>query len=209
MAEELTYEEKAREARLERREWDRIWIEDTTEATEPRVLYIGDSISNGTHLNATKAAERKILFNCYATSKAVDNPYFYPQLKMFIEQCEKRDAIIFNNGLHGWHLSEEEYSRGYLEIIKKLSSDYPSIPIYLALTTAVNAEVGNSERVVPRNEKVLEIARSLGLEVIDLYSVSVENARLHTSDGVHFTAEGYEALAEAVVAFIKERIEKL
>ena len=94
MAEELTYEEKARGARLERREWDRIWIEDTTEATEPRVLYIGDSISNGTHLNATKAAERKILFNCYATSKAVDNPYFYPQLKMFIEQCEKRLAVL-------------------------------------------------------------------------------------------------------------------
>ena len=186
-----------------------MWWEHADTEGVPRVLYIGDSISNGTHLNATNAAERKILFNCYATSKAVDNPYFYPQLKMFIEQCEKRDAIIFNNGLHGWHLSEEEYGRGYLEIIKKLSSDYPTIPIYLALTTAVNAVVGGSERVVPRNEKVLEIASSLGLEVIDLYSVSVENARLHTSDGVHFTAEGYDALAEAVVAFIKERIEKL
>jgi lysophospholipase L1-like esterase len=70
----------------------------------------------------------------------------------------------------------------------------------------VNAEVGGSERVAPRNEEVLRIAKSLGLEVIDLYSVSVENAQLHTSDGVHFTAEGYEALAEAVVDFIKERI---
>ena len=101
MAEQLTYEEKRSKTSLERREWDRMWIEDTTDAQEPRVLYIGDSISNGTYLCATKAAERKILFNNYATSKALDNPYFYPQLKMFIEQCERRDAIIFNNGLHG------------------------------------------------------------------------------------------------------------
>lgn len=203
MSEQLTYEEKRSKTSLERREWDRIWIEDTTEATEPRVLYIGDSISHGTYLNATKAAERKILFNNYATSKALDNPYFYPQLKMFIEQCERRDAIIFNNGLHGWHLSEQEYGELYLEFIKKLKADYPTLPIYLVLTTEINADVGNSERVLPRNEQAMKVAEELGLEVIDLYSVSVENAELRTSDGVHFTPEGYEVLAKAVVDAIK------
>ena len=204
MAEELTYQEKPL-ARLERREWDRMWIEDTTDLDVPRVLYIGDSISHGTYLHATRLSERRILFNNFSTSKALDNPYYYPTLKMFIEQCERRDAIIFNNGLHGWHLTEEEYGGLYLDFIKKISRDFPSIPIYLVLTTEVSPSAGNAERVLPRNEEAKRVAAKLGLEVIDLWSVSREIADMRT-DGVHLKPEGYETLAGAIVGFIKERI---
>ncbi len=205
MAEELTYQEKSLYDRLEKYEWDRMWIEDTTDKEAKRVLYIGDSISNGTYSHAATASQRKILFNNFASSKALDNPFYYPTVKTFIEQCKRRDAIIFNNGLHGWHLSEEEYGRLYLEFIKKLKADFPDTPIYLVLTTETVGSK-NSPRVIPRNEQAKAVAEKLGLKIIDLYSASLDNTALHTSDGVHFTQEGYEALGHAIADFMKERI---
>ena len=198
MAELLTYQEKSLSERLEKFEWDRMWIEDTTDKEAKRVLYIGDSISNGTFSQATVAAERKILFNNFASSKALDNPFYYPTVKSFIEQCQRRDAIIFNNGLHGWHLAESEYGELYLDFVKKLREDYPDVPLYIVLTTATEGRE-YSPRVIPRNDEALKAAEALGLKVIDLYSASIENAALHTKDGVHFTPEGYAALGKFIV----------
>ena len=198
MAQELTYQEKPLNERLEKYEWDRMWIEDTEDKTAKRVLYIGDSISNGTFSRATEAAERKILFNNFASSKALDNPFYYPAVNMFIEQCPKRDAIIFNNGLHGWHLSEDEYGKLYLEFISKLKADYPETPIYLVLTTATKGRE-SSPRVAPRNEEAKKVAAELGLGVIDLYQASLDNAALLGKDGVHFSPDGYSALGKCVV----------
>jgi len=203
---EHTYQDYAGSGKLECSEWDRIWFEKTYDKDAKRVIYIGDSISQGTFDNANKMTDGKILFNRLGTSKALDNPYFYPLVKMFIDQCERRDAIIFNNGLHGWHLSEEEYKEYYAAFLKKLRADYSDTPIYIVLTTDISDARANRPRVSVRNEKALELAEEFGLEVIDLYTVSQENASLHTDDGVHFTPEGYAVLAGAVVDFLKERI---
>ena len=203
MAQDLTYQDSPLESRLEQYEWDRMWIEDTTNKDAKRVLYVGDSISNGTFSHATVAAERRILFNNFATSKALDNPFFYPAVKMFIEQCPKHDAIIFNNGLHGWHLSEEEYGKLYLKFINKLKADYPETPVYLVLTTATEGRE-NSPRVATRNEEAKKVAAELGLGVIDLYQASLDNATLLAKDGVHFSPDGYSALGRCVVDSLAE-----
>lgn len=200
----FTYQDKPQLGTLEKYEWDRMWIEDTEDSDALRVLYIGDSISCKTFPFATKAAEREIIFNSFATSKALDNPSFYPSVVSFIEQCPRYDAIIFNNGLHGWHLAEEEYGRLYLEFMTKLRGDYPDTPICVVLTTATAASVPNSERSAPRNEQAQSVAKALGLPVIDLYTPSVENASYLEPDGVHFTVPGYTALAQALVEQLRD-----
>ena len=66
-----------------------------------------DSISceKKTALNAISDGE--ILFDGFGTSKVLDNPYYFPSLSLFARQESSRNAVIFNNGLHGWHLDEQ------------------------------------------------------------------------------------------------------
>ena len=48
------------------------------------------------------------------------NPYFKPTLELFMKQQNKCDAILFNNGLHGWHLSPEAYEAYYEQMLRFL-----------------------------------------------------------------------------------------
>ena len=114
----LTYEKEATNTPLEVYEWDNVWWEQTNNTTAKRVLYIGDSISYCTRNVVTATANEEILVDGFATSKALDNPYFLPTLKLFMEQQPGRDAVLLNNGLHGWHLDEETgYRIGYRKSI--------------------------------------------------------------------------------------------
>ena len=199
MTNDYTYQEKITECPLEQYEWERIWFEDVYDTEAKRVLYIGDSISNATFPYATSEAGRKLIFNNFASSKGLDNPYYYPMIKMFIEQNERKDAIIINNGLHGWHLDDAtEYKECYEDFVKYLLEEFKDTPIYIVLTTYYSNEK-RVNRVVARNEVALEIAKKYDLPVIDLYTVSINNKDLLTEDGVHFTKAGYEKLAEKIL----------
>jgi len=205
----FTYEAKDTKTKLETFEWDNVWWEHTENTTAPRVLYIGDSISCGIRRVATAKAENKILFDGFGTSKAVDNPYFADTLKIFASQMSRCDAVIFNNGLHGFHLDDEtEYKRHFEELVKFLIAEFEGTPVYIVLTTTV-ANPDREKRVTVRNKVALEIAEKYGLGVIDLYAASVEAKELLTPDGVHFTPAGYEVLAKKVVGTLTAEVEAL
>ena len=188
--------------KLETYEWDNCWIEKANDTSSKRVLYIGDSISCGTRSAANKMTAGEILFDGYGTSKALDNPYFFDSLMLFANQEKARDIIIFNNGLHGWHLSEDEYAALYESFITKLIRNFPNIPIMSVLTTFVTNANYHNDRVIVRNEIANKIAKEKNLNIIDLYSVSEQNQNLHISDGVHFGEEGYKVLAQEVLKAI-------
>ena len=198
----FTFEEKNTGIIYETFEWDRTWIEHTPDTKTPRVLYIGDSISAPTRGMATAAAEHKIFFDGFHTSKAVDNPVFKETLRLFTKQIPHVDAILFNNGLHGWHLDDEsEYAEYYESFVKFLLEEY-KVPTFIVLTTFVNKDY--YERVKVRNAKALEIAEKYSLPVIDFHSASLENKHLIAQDNVHFTDPGYEILAGEAVKAVKE-----
>ena len=203
---DFTYETKNTESKLETYEWDNVWWEQTGNKSSKRVLYIGDSISCGTRRAATAASSGKLLFDGFGTSKALDNPYFEPALKLFSDQQRKREAVIFNNGLHGWHLSDEEYKSLYEKKIDFLISQFEGTPVFVVLTTAVLGDSDRYDRVIARNRIAEDIAAKKGCPIIDLFKVSEENAALHTNDGVHFNEAGYEGLAKEVVKRILEEI---
>ncbi len=115
---DFTYEPNGTTAKLERFEWDNVWWEQTDSHAD-RVLYIGDSISCGIRRRATEASVNTLLFDGFGTSKALDNPYFQNSVSMFAAQQGKRCAVLFNNGLHGWHLSDDdEYKKLYTQFLR-------------------------------------------------------------------------------------------
>ncbi|MBQ9783514.1 MAG: hypothetical protein IJW44_03245 [Clostridia bacterium] len=195
----FTYEFEDRTQGLETYEWDNVWWEHADTVGVPRVLYIGDSISCGTRRVATRVAEGKIFFDGFGTSKAVDNRYFSESVRTFAAQQGERRVILFNNGLHGWHLEDEtEYAAAYERMLVSLLEEYPGTPILLLLTTHVTDE-SRDARVQARNRVVRALGEKHGLPTVDLYRITREHAELISADGVHLVPEGYELLARAIV----------
>ena len=194
---EFTYETENRAYRYETYEWDNTWIDHPNDDVR-RILYIGDSISCGIRPHATEKTGGKTVFDSFGTSRAVDNPYWKDALLLFAKQEGRRDAILFNNGLHGWHLEDEkEYKKHYEEMLRFLSEQFPGTPVAVVLSTYI-AKERDLSRVIARNRVARELAEKYALPVIDLYSVA-EQAKEHLKeDGVHFTADGYRILAKAV-----------
>lgn len=191
--------------KLETYEWDNLWIEHANKDDIKRVLYIGDSISCGVRQVATSISNGEIYFDGFGTSKALDNPYFKDSLHLFALQQGKREVVVFNNGLHGWHLDDEkEYPKAYEEMIKFLLEEFKGTPLVIVLSTYV-ANIEDNKRVIKRNEEVLKLAEKYNLPYVDYYSVAEEN-KDNLTDGVHFNSEGYNSLAEALVKKVKELI---
>lgn len=186
--------------KLETFEWDNTWIDHANDRECARVLYIGDSISCGVRKLCTERSKGKFLFDGFGTSKALDHPVFFESVRLFASQQPRRDLILFNNGLHGWHLNDQkEYAAYYERMIQTIRSEYPETALYLVLTTAVADEATNL-RVKARNEVALNLARQYALPTIDLYTVSEQFSALRTADGVHFTKEGYEKFADCILS---------
>ena len=200
-----TYQFDKKTTKLETFEWDDIWFEKTSATPEMRIAYIGDSISRGTRRLITALSDGKILCDGYATSKALDNPCLFPQISLFAKQQGHCDAVLFNNGLHGWHLDDE---KEYPELLEKmlvfLKKEFSDARIILVLTTFITDEKRN-QRVQKRNSAAIRICEKLGIEFLDLYTLPKDNAHLLIADGVHFTPEGYEKIAAAAIRKLVEK----
>ena len=199
----FTYETEDRNSELEQMEWDNVWWEQTSNSEAARVLYIGDSISCGIRHIATERSNGKYLFDGFGTSKAVDNAYFASAVSLFAKQQQRRKIVIFNNGLHGFHLDDtKEYKEYYEKQVQFLLEEFKGTPVALVLSTYVVGE--DHERVIARNNGVREIGGKYNLPIIDLYTTSAEYKHLQIQDGVHYTTEGYEKMAEKLLEFIEE-----
>lgn len=202
---QFTYEFSENKTPLETYEWDNVWIEQTGNNTANRVLYIGDSISCGTRQIATRVSENSYLFDGFGTSKALDNPFLFDSIHLFAQQLTKVETVIFNNGLHGWHLDDvTEYAKFYENAIKFLLKEFDGKKIFLVLTTSV-ADAEREARVVTRNDAVKKLAKKYNLPIIDLYLVAVEYASLRCDDGVHYSGVGYNKFAVKILEDIEER----
>ncbi len=200
---QYTYEHENKNTALETFEWDNVWWEQPDRSDVSRVLYIGDSISCNTRRIATSYSEGKILFDGFGTSKALDNPFLFDSIRMFAKQQKRRDAILFNNGLHGWHLDDDtQYLYYYEETVKFLLNEFKDTPIVIILTTSVS-DTEREQRVKCRNKVAAQVAAKYRLPIIDLYSLSSKYAEFRTADGVHFNTDGYGKFAEQIVCDLK------
>ena len=205
---DFTYQSAPTKGKYETYEWDNVWLEHANDTETPRVLYIGDSISCGIRRIATAQTEKKIYFDGFGTSKSLDNPWLKKSVATFGEQQPGRKIVLFNNGLHGWHLSsDDEYARYLEDMIVYLKELFEGTPVAVVLTTWI-ADEKNLPAVHQRNAAAIRVAEKLNVPVIDLYSVSEENKAL-ISDGVHFREEGYQKLAATVIRRIKEIVPEL
>ncbi len=208
MKEKFTYEVE-RERMLETYEWDNIWWEHAEDEEKNRILLVGDSISCGYRGFINKILDKKAFADGIGTSKSLANDSLIALIDYVFVQKKNYKIIQFNNGLHGWHLSADEYEYYYDKTIKHIKEKYPEVKVVIALTTPLRNKEKIDEydkqnaMVKERNNAAIRVAKKHGLAVNDLYSVIEDFPQYYKNDGVHLNDEGYEKLAQKCVEVFK------
>ncbi len=207
-----TYEWQDISSKLEGYEWDDLWRIKANEPKGERILLVGDSISRGYRHIAAEVFDGKFYVDNYATSKGIDNPLLLKTIELAMEQEPNCKVVHFNNGLHGWHLSEEEYHKHYDALIGELTAKYPDVQFIIGLSTPLRIK-DDVEKIDPRNERVIgrncaaqEVAAKYNLPVTDLYGAISDTWKYHAADGVHLFDEGYAVLAKVIADKVFEVI---
>lgn len=195
----------------ERIEWCDIWITDAAEATLPRVLLIGDSITRGYYGQVATKLAGKAAVSRLATSKSLGDPVFLQEVALVLGQCSF-DVIHFNNGLHGWGYSEQEYQAQFPALLATIRKHAPRAKLIWATTTPkrmrerLDAIDPATERVKARNAIAQQCIAGQGIAVDDLYDLVKDHPEYYSHDGTHFNAKGIAAQADQVAGKILESL---
>ncbi len=187
----------------ERIEWIDILVTDADKDDSPRVLLVGDSITRGYFGSVEKHLAGKASCARLTTSKCVSDPTSNDDLQLLLKQY-KFSVIHFNNGLHGWGYTEDQYRDGLAKTVAALKEHAADAKFIWATTTPVREKSDlqmfgeRTERVKARNLIAADIMKQHGIPTNDLFDLVEEHPDWHSTDGVHFNDKGKEAQAKQV-----------
>jgi dienelactone hydrolase/lysophospholipase L1-like esterase len=189
----------------------------------PKVVLVGDSIRIGyapvvARLLAGKATVVSVEANGEDSSNVLRN------LEAWAIRANP-DLIHFNAGLHDLKLLKktreyqvplEQYRQNLVAIVQRIRKETSASLIFASTTPIVDArharrgaEFDRFERDVARyNETAISAMRGEGIPVNDLHWLVVRGVaeNLLSSDGTHYTPEGYELLGCAVADSIARHL---
>lgn len=188
-------------------EWCDIWISHANETNLPRVLLIGDSITRDYYPGVEKRLEGKAYVARLATSRFADDPVLLQEIALVLDNT-KFDIIHFNNGMHGWQHTEEEYQKAFPKIVKTIRVHAPQAKLVWATTTPLKVSQPHSptdssdERIAARN--AIDLADIKGQDIaVDDLNAAVRGHPEYHSDNVHFNSQGIQIEAQQVAASIE------
>lgn len=190
----------------EKYEWIHSWCDETARTDLPRVLLIGDSITNGYQAKVREALRGICQVDYIATSYAIDAPFYGTLIESFAADSHY-DVIHFNHGLHGAHMTTDVYEAGMDALTEKLADMGKVILVTSTKTYKPGTDTPTDfhKLVVERNEALFRLAEKHGCTIDDLYVVSAGlPLDSYSGDGTHFADAGYDVLCTAVVDSVKK-----
>jgi len=196
----------------EKIEWTWTDRPDSPAAALPNVLLVGDSITRGYYPATAKELDGVANVYLFATSASSGDKRLPEQLRDYFAMMGLKFAVIhFNNGMHGWGYTEQDYARGLPGMIRSLREGVPHAALVWANTTPVLHDSTKGEstnaRIDERNRLAAEIMVREGIAVDDQHALMLKHADLHNGD-VHFTDAGYAVQAEQVARSVRAELEK-
>lgn len=186
-------------------EWTDAWIVDGNGTSLPRVLLIGDSITRQYYPLVQANLKGQASVSRCSTSRSVGDPGLIDELAPTLK-AYKWDIIHFNNGMHGWDYTEDEYKKAYPATISAIQKLAPGAKIVIATTTpiVVGGATANprTDRVIARNTAAAEFASSLKLPVDDLFSVANGHPEYFDAGGIHLNPTGLAAESTQVTSSV-------
>ena len=188
-------------------EWCDVWIPNSTRNDLPRVLLIGDSITRAYFTAVEKNLQGKAYCARLATSKSVGDPALLVEIAAILSEA-KFDVIHFNNGMHGWGYTEEEYKAAFPGFVEAIRKAAPQARLLWCSTTPVRKDKdsgASNARIKARNNIAADYAKQNSIPIDDQFGLMEPHPELH-SDDVHFSAAGSTMQAEQVAASILKLI---
>lgn len=175
------------------------------------MLLIGDSITRGYYPQVAEKLKGKASVARLATSKSLGDPVLLAEVALVLDQC-RFDVVHFNNGLHGFGYSEQEYEKDFPELVATIRKHAPKARLIWATITPMrqpgklNVMAEGTNRVRARNKIAEGFVAKEGLAVDDLYGVVKDHPEYWSGDGVHFNGKGIAVQAEQVTKRIMENL---
>lgn len=189
-------------------EWLDVRVPGNADTTKPKVLLIGDSITRGYYKTVEAQLKDRAVVCRLATSKSLGDPALLNEVRLVLGQAEFT-VIHFNNGMHGWGYSEEEYSRALPGLVAAIQKAAPKAKLIWGQTTPVRVAGGQGEleartdRVKVRNAAAAKVMQHNRIPVNDLFALVIDKPDWFSKDGVHLTQKGSEALGQQVAELVR------
>ena len=189
-------------------EWCNFRWDQTGDMTQPRVLLVGDSIADSYCWTVRKLLEGKANVDHLTTSKCVRDPDFARDTAYAVGRYPHA-VIHFNNGLHGEHLTDDEYGRAlrqYVELLRKLAPKATliwasSTPLTLT-TPGYPLDAKRNAMALSRNAVAAAAMAEAGIAIDDLYTAVVGKSELCAGDTVHYNPAGRDFLGHIVADIV-------
>ncbi len=186
-------------------EWLDVWVPGNGVKDRPRVLLIGDSITRAYYKTVEDRLTGKAIVCRLATSKSLGDPGLLDEVKLVLGQATF-DVVHFNNGMHGWGYTEDEYAKAIPDLVATIRKSAPGAKLVWASTTPVRVSGKveqldpKTDRVKARNKSAAEVMAKERIATDDLFALVIEKPDWFSSDGVHLNAKGSAAMGEQVAA---------
>jgi hypothetical protein len=182
-----------------------------TDASLPRVLLIGDSVTNAYLKPVREALAGKVNVDAWITPTSQADKSLGKTLAAILG-WQKYAVVHFNLGLHGWQpgrIPEGQYEPLTRQMVENLRADAPQARLIWATITPVTVK-GEPEKLNPdiqptieeHNRMALEVMKAEGVEIDDLGGLMAKNLPLAAGDMFHWKPAGVALLTEAVVKSI-------
>jgi len=176
-------------------------------ANLPNVLLVGDSISR----NYFPEVQRRLngVANVYllATSASIGDPRLSQELAAFVSMEAVRFRVVhFNNGMHGWRYSEDEYRRAFPAFLASIDAMDPAASLVWATTTPVKSDVAGgatNSRVSARNSIARSFISAANVEVDDQHELMMKHLDTY-QDQIHFNEAGSKFQGEQAADCIRK-----
>jgi hypothetical protein len=177
----------------------------------PNVLLVGDSITRNYYPEVKRQLADTANVYLMASSASVGDPRLQRQLQEFcVMEAVSFNVVHFNNGMHGWTYSEEDYQAAFPSFLLALHSIAPSASFVWASTTPVKADAvpgPTNARVNARNDIARAFIKGAGIPIDDQHELMSRNSDQY-EDSVHFNPTGAAIQGQQVAQSIRLSLAK-
>ncbi len=143
----------------------------------------------------------------FSASASSGDPRLPRQLRDYFEMMGIHFAVVhFNNGMHGWGYTEQQYAAGLPGLIAVLRAGAPDAKLIWATTTPVlhdaTAGEATNARIDARNQLASAFMNRQEIVIDDQHALMLKHQDMHDGD-VHFTAAGSALQAEQVAETVR------
>jgi len=183
----------------------------------PRVLFIGDSILGGYGPVVAKLLEGKANFDIYGHPYTQANNELRNELKEVLAQ-NNYAVIHFNMGLHSFQngrvlISDSDFEPLMRKFVDFLRENAPNAKLVWASTTPVTIK-DNVEKLDPESNAIVARHNAMAAKIMNDYKIPIDDlnqlmisrTNLMCGDTLHWKAEGYKVMGEAVAKIIGEQL---